>query len=109
MLFGRKNGEPYQISINARALTDNQELFQVEGKRLQSTNRQQQRAMLEGLAQGSTIDNDKKIPGSVIFVDASLKCRDIPDAQDHQTTGIGIFIRAEIARRSCSIKIQAIS
>ena len=66
-------------------------------------------ACSEGQAQGSTIATDRVISGTVIFVDASLKCRNIPNAGGLLTTGMGVFIRTEMNGRSCSIMVQAAS
>ena len=95
MLFNRKMGEPYQISINARALTTNQDFVHDVNLTLQAnTNSHLVQAPGCNL-QGATIDTDSAISGCVLFVDASWGCRSVPAVDGAQYTGLGVLIRNE--------------
>ena len=107
MLFNRKMGEPYQISINARALTTNQDFVHEVNLTLQAnTNCHLVQAPGCNL-QGATIDTDSGISGCVLIVDASWGCRSVPAVDGAQYTSLGVLIRNEQDGRSCSIMIQA--
>lgn len=107
MLFDRKKGEPYQININAQVLSANLELVDPVNAKLQE--KQLKPPLLERVVsmQGSTISTDRSIPGCFIFADASWKCRDIPGADCLQATGIGVYIRSDLAGGDYSVMIQA--
>jgi hypothetical protein len=110
LLFGRRNGMPYQISINAQALRNNLELYDASSYCIQeSRTKHRQKTGSETTVphQGTTISSERIIDGPVIFADASWKCRKVSDADGRQLTGIGVFIRDDSADRKWCIMIQA--
>ena len=106
MLFVRREGEPYQISIHARALTNNLELLPTDMK-LQGNTVKSECNQEVIPPQGNTITTDRIFPGTVIFADASCKYSKIPGSAGLQATGIGVFIRNETTGSRCSVMIQA--
>jgi hypothetical protein len=110
LLFGRKKGLPYQISINAQALRNNLELYDASSYSIQENRiNHQEKTILEMVTphQGSTISPERIMAGPVIYTDASWKCRKVPGAEGKQLTGIGVFIKDDSADRNWSIMIQA--
>jgi hypothetical protein len=106
-LFQRRSSEPYQISINANALSQNLELCDIPKLNMQGKEQPNNWPQPDTPLQGSTITTDKVISGAVVFCDASWKCRDIPGAAGLEATGIGVYIRADIEGKLCSLMIQA--
>ena len=89
MLFRRKKGEPYQININAQALASNLECCYVTSPLMQENkNRQLQvtTTRLVSPVQGSTISSIASLQGTIIFSDASWKCRNILESEGREAT-----------------------
>ena len=105
--FQRRSSQPYQISINANALSQNLELCEVKTQNMQEKEQQMTSVQLDDTLQGSTITTDRTIIGNVVFCDASWKCRDNQTSVGHEATGIGVYLRANVGGNQCSLMIQA--
>lgn len=109
-LFQRKNGEPYQIFINAQALLNNLEVHNPISHNTQGSNQKHIQIPMDNsatLVQGTTMTPDKILHGVLVFTDASWKSRNISVLDDREMTGIGIHIQDESVDRKWNIMIQA--
>ena len=107
-LFERRNGEPYQISINAKALTSNLELFDISAPKNQDQKANICDPSLNQIIEATKGSNTENIlQGAVIFSDASWKGEQATDAQGGKQTGLGIYIRNNTEDQFYSLQIQA--
>ena len=108
ILFQRKKGQPYQIFINAQALTNNLEVYDLNSSCKQE-NKQVQRKLIttrmSSPIQGSTISIDNYPQGTIIYTDAAWK-KPILGVPQLQETGIGIYITDNSTQEGCRIKLQ---
>ena len=109
MLFQRKRGQPYQIFINAQALTNNLQFYDLNSSSKQE-NKQVQRQQINNKMsrpiQGSTI-SDNYPQGTIIYTDAAWKNNSGKGVPRSQQTGIGIYIADNSTQAGWKIKIQA--
>ena len=92
MLFQRKKGEPYQISINSQALIKNLEICNTNSH-IQDGIQNQRQVPTENTipSQGATLQSVSSLQGGVFFSDASWKEYRCTGLLQRRTTGLGVY------------------
>ena len=104
LLFGWKTNEPYQISLHARALSDDLELE----RRPTVDPRQKKHCSLGIIHAMNGTATDGNIAVCYFFrCCLEMQVSSFPGANHHQATGIGVFITTYLDGNECNVTIQA--